>query len=329
MIGRKAAISRAQLDALSPFNPLSEIRVALWRAHSIYDFAFMDNESNLPKDVIYSLSLSIYGKNCTHAMIFKSFLLKWNSDFRTISYKRMKKILLIFLFLKIFDPSPRRRRELRIFIFYESLLSVSLLNSLFLILYLYPIEEIKEVEKFVLLNFKGLRRLLGKRQRLLAYLAKKIEYLYIFFFTSSKKPKIAKLTEEIALNFPGTSLLKELATLIIWLTPIFYYLFTPLSKWIPMDPMNKVKSSNIRRGNSIPQRGVLKDPILFLVLAGIFGIFCEKKETPLFIVDKTKSLLTPLDILFPHKDIEYNEPSLDFIFGPEASKSVPHKKVVL
>ncbi|KAL5643996.1 hypothetical protein ACJX0J_004726, partial [Zea mays] len=112
------------LDALSPFNPLSEIRVALWRAHSIYDFAFMDvnipvlplNESNLPKDVIYSLSLSIYGKNCTHAMIFKSFLLKWNSDFRTISYKRMKKILLIFLFLKIFDPSPRRRRELRIFI---------------------------------------------------------------------------------------------------------------------------------------------------------------------------------------------------------------------
>ncbi|KAL5642683.1 hypothetical protein ACJX0J_003167 [Zea mays] len=48
------------------------------------------------------------------------------------------------------------------------------------------IEEIKEVEKFVdlwlkkknkktgvLLNFKGLRRLLGKRQRLLAYLAKK------------------------------------------------------------------------------------------------------------------------------------------------------------
>ncbi|KAL5677332.1 hypothetical protein ACJX0J_013463 [Zea mays] len=128
-----SAISRAQLDALSPFKPLIEIRVALWRAHSIYDFAFMDdgialtlmaraiqarwttcqyscttpcwvkaslliqffiltlkNESNLPKDVIYSLSLSIYGKNCTHAMIFKSFLLKWNSDFRTISYKRME-----------------------------------------------------------------------------------------------------------------------------------------------------------------------------------------------------------------------------------------------
>ncbi|KAL5646469.1 hypothetical protein ACJX0J_004510 [Zea mays] len=44
------------------------------------------------------------------------------------------------------------------------------------------IEEIKEVEKFKQenrgsLNFKGLRRLLGKRQRLLAYLAKKIEYL--------------------------------------------------------------------------------------------------------------------------------------------------------
>ncbi|KAL5642327.1 hypothetical protein ACJX0J_002661, partial [Zea mays] len=50
----------------------------------------LKNESNLPKDVIYSLSLSIYGKNCTHAMIFKSFLLKWNSDFRTISYKRME-----------------------------------------------------------------------------------------------------------------------------------------------------------------------------------------------------------------------------------------------
>ncbi|KAL5641944.1 hypothetical protein ACJX0J_002062 [Zea mays] len=190
MIGRKAAISRAQLDALSPFNPLSEIRVALWRAHSIYDFAFMDNESNLPKDVIYSLSLSIYGKNCTHAMIFKSFLLKiinsihpiwlyhglektdlnvtemhdlhrWNSDFRTISYKRMKKILLIFFF-------------------YESLF------GLIRIMAVVSIEEIKEVEKFVdlwlkkknkktgvLLNFKGLRRLLGKRQRLLAYLAKK------------------------------------------------------------------------------------------------------------------------------------------------------------
>ncbi|KAL5646218.1 hypothetical protein ACJX0J_003841 [Zea mays] len=53
------------------------------------------------------------------------------------------------------------------------------------------IEEIKEVEKFVdlwlkkknkktgvLLNFKGLRRLLGKRQRLLAYLAKKNRVRY-------------------------------------------------------------------------------------------------------------------------------------------------------
>ncbi|KAL5646649.1 hypothetical protein ACJX0J_003930 [Zea mays] len=98
------AISRAQGDDLLHgrglwFNSaLATGRVALWRAHSIYDFAFMDvnipvlplNESNLPKDVIYSLSLSIYGKNCTHAMIFKSFLLKWNSDFRTISYKRME-----------------------------------------------------------------------------------------------------------------------------------------------------------------------------------------------------------------------------------------------
>ncbi|KAL5654492.1 hypothetical protein ACJX0J_033811, partial [Zea mays] len=38
-------------------------------------FPFDENEPNLPKDVIYSLCLSIYGKNCTHAMIFKSFLL--------------------------------------------------------------------------------------------------------------------------------------------------------------------------------------------------------------------------------------------------------------
>jgi len=60
----------------------------------------------------------------------------------------------------------------------------------------------------------------------------------------------------------------------------------------------------------LASKGVLKDPILFLVLPGIWGIFLEKKETPPFIVDKTKSLLTPLDGPFPHKDIEYNEPSL-------------------
>ncbi|KAL5646613.1 hypothetical protein ACJX0J_003259 [Zea mays] len=98
-----SAISRAQLDALSPFNPLSEIRVALWRAHSIYDFAFMD--VNIPLyfswDWLWAfpaqlreggqspLSISFYLWK-THAMIFKSFLLKWNSDFRTISYKRME-----------------------------------------------------------------------------------------------------------------------------------------------------------------------------------------------------------------------------------------------
>ncbi|KAL5646580.1 hypothetical protein ACJX0J_002598 [Zea mays] len=87
-----SAISRAQLDALSPFNPLSEIRVALWRAHSIYDFAFMDNESNLPKDVIYSLSLSIYGKKLKKKRRPISLIhpIWWNSDFRTISYKRME-----------------------------------------------------------------------------------------------------------------------------------------------------------------------------------------------------------------------------------------------
>ncbi|KAL5646367.1 hypothetical protein ACJX0J_002319 [Zea mays] len=66
----------AQRGQSLPIRQEDSKRVALWRAHSIYDFAFMDNESNLPKDVIYSLSLSIYGK--------------WNSDFRTISYKRME-----------------------------------------------------------------------------------------------------------------------------------------------------------------------------------------------------------------------------------------------
>ncbi|KAL5646851.1 hypothetical protein ACJX0J_001542 [Zea mays] len=91
MIGRKAShVDRTFYSLSIDSLPIGWIKVALWRAHSIYDFAFMDNESNLPKDVIYSLSLSIYGKNCTHAMIFKSFLLKWNSDFRTISYKRME-----------------------------------------------------------------------------------------------------------------------------------------------------------------------------------------------------------------------------------------------
>ncbi|KAL5645073.1 hypothetical protein ACJX0J_001459 [Zea mays] len=61
------------------------------------------------------------------------------------------------------------------------------------------IEEIKEVEKFVdlwlkkknkktgvLLNFKGLRRLLGKRQRLLAYLAKKNRILHLMSLNKNK-----------------------------------------------------------------------------------------------------------------------------------------------
>ena len=56
----------------------------------------------------------------------------------------------------------------------------------------------------------------------------------------------------------------------------------------------------------LASKGVLKDPSLFIVLPGIWGIFLEKK-TPPFIVDKTKSLLTLLDGPFPHKDIEYNE----------------------
>ena len=49
------------------------------------------------------------------------------------------------------------------------------------------------------------------------------------------RPKIAKLTEEIALvrnsyefmeelEFSWNKFIEELATLIIWLTPIFYYL---------------------------------------------------------------------------------------------------------
>ncbi|KAL5683841.1 hypothetical protein ACJX0J_010226 [Zea mays] len=62
------------------------------------------------------------------------------------------------------------------------------------------IEEIKEVEKFVdlwlkkknkktgvLLNFKGLRRLLGKRQRLLAYLAKKNRVRYKKLISHAKE----------------------------------------------------------------------------------------------------------------------------------------------
>ncbi|KAL5644257.1 hypothetical protein ACJX0J_004074, partial [Zea mays] len=172
----------------------------------------------------------------------------------------------------------------------------------------------KKQENRVLLNFKGLRRLLGKRQRLLAYLAKKNRSLdFGILKIQILKKRISRSIKDIIRNC--------------------------ISEEIHMNFMEELEFSWNKRGNSI---GVLKDPILFLVLAGIFGIFCEKKETPLFIVDKTKSLLTPLDILFPHKDIEYNEPSLvllkyirnykmnaDFIFGPEASKSVPHKKVVL
>ncbi|KAL5646610.1 hypothetical protein ACJX0J_001998 [Zea mays] len=86
----------AQRGQSLPIRQEDSKRVALWRAQSKEERLAVNipvlplNESNLPKDVIYSLSLSIYGKNCTHAMIFKSFLLKWNSDFRTISYKRME-----------------------------------------------------------------------------------------------------------------------------------------------------------------------------------------------------------------------------------------------
>ena len=76
------------------------------------------------------------------------------------------------------------------------------------------------------------------------------------------KPKIAKLTEEIALVINSYEFMEELE--LSWkklIEGVSHFdnmvnsdvplSITPLSKWIPMDPMNKVKSNNIRRGNSI------------------------------------------------------------------------------
>ena len=76
------------------------------------------------------------------------------------------------------------------------------------------------------------------------------------------RPRIAKLTEEIALMRNSYEFMEELE--LSWkkfIEGVSHFdnmvnsdiplPFIPLSKWIPMDPMNKVKSSNIRRGNSI------------------------------------------------------------------------------
>ena len=76
------------------------------------------------------------------------------------------------------------------------------------------------------------------------------------------RPKIAKLTEEIALMRNSYEFMEELE--LSWkefiegvshfdnmLNSDIPLPFIPLSKLIPTDPINKVKSSNIRRGNSI------------------------------------------------------------------------------
>jgi hypothetical protein len=76
------------------------------------------------------------------------------------------------------------------------------------------------------------------------------------------RPKIAKLREEIALvrnsfefmeelEFSWNKFIERVSHFDNMVNSNILLSFTPLSKWIPMDPMNKVKSSNIRRGNSI------------------------------------------------------------------------------
>jgi len=76
------------------------------------------------------------------------------------------------------------------------------------------------------------------------------------------RPKIAKLTEEIALvrnsyefmeefEFSWNKFIEGVSHFDNMVNSNILLSFTPLSKGIPMDPMNKVKSSNIRRGNSI------------------------------------------------------------------------------
>lgn len=76
------------------------------------------------------------------------------------------------------------------------------------------------------------------------------------------RPKIAKLTEEIALvrnsyefmeelEFSWNKFIEGVSHFDNMVNSNILLSFTPLSKWIHMDPMNKVKSSNIRRGNSI------------------------------------------------------------------------------
>jgi len=76
------------------------------------------------------------------------------------------------------------------------------------------------------------------------------------------RPKMAKLTEEIALvrnsyefmeefEFSWKEFIEGVSHFDNMVNSDIPLSITPLSKWIPMNPMNKVKRSNIRRGNSI------------------------------------------------------------------------------
>jgi hypothetical protein len=76
------------------------------------------------------------------------------------------------------------------------------------------------------------------------------------------KPRIARLTEEIALVINSYEFIKELElSWVKFIEGVNHFdnmvncaiplSIPPLSKEIPMNPMNKVKSSNIRRGNNI------------------------------------------------------------------------------
>ena len=71
------------------------------------------------------------------------------------------------------------------------------------------------------------------------------------------RPKIARLTEEIAVVINSYEFMEELELswkkLIEGVSHFDNMVNSPisLSKWIPIDPINKVQSSNIRRGNSI------------------------------------------------------------------------------
>ena len=76
------------------------------------------------------------------------------------------------------------------------------------------------------------------------------------------KPKIARLTEEIALVINSYEFIEELElSWVKFIEAVNHFdnrvnsaiplSIAPLSKEIPINPMNKVKSSNIRRGNTM------------------------------------------------------------------------------